>query len=157
MVFSLDFILGLGVVCLTLVSETQVTGTFDFRTDVSRRVLLREGFAWESRRYTWFHLAILRFHDPKLQGGVLALTQKSLLTGLPLTMDSNRQTVSDGCAPTPIQYRALTSSSLMSLCNRPDSSYGSALGIGSYVPITSRGRLFRAVLEIKRVDQLLVV
>ncbi|RYP02025.1 hypothetical protein DL764_005993 [Monosporascus ibericus] len=55
-------------------------------------------------------------------------------------MDNSLQTVSVGCAPTPIQYFALIVSSLMSLCKRPESSYGSGFGIGSYVPMTSSER-----------------
>lgn len=47
------------------------------------------------------------------------------------TMERNLHTVSVGCAPTPTQYFALSTSSLMSLCNLPDSSYESFFGIGS--------------------------
>lgn len=66
------------------------------------------------------------------------------------TIERNRQTVSVGCAPTPIQYFARSISSRMSLCCLPDVSYESFLGTGSYVPITSRGLLFRAVLWSKK-------
>lgn len=68
------------------------------------------------------------------------------------TIERNRQTVSVGCAPTPIQYFARSMSSRMSLCCLPDVSYESFLGTGSYVPITSRGLLFRAVLWPKKED-----
>lgn len=46
-------------------------------------------------------------------------------------MDNNLHAVSVGCAPTPIQYFALNTSSLISLCNFPESSYVSFFGIGS--------------------------
>lgn len=63
-------------------------------------------------------------------------------------MDKNLHTVSVGCAPTPIQYLARSISSLISLCSFPDVSYESFFGIGSYVPMTSRGLLFLAVLQV---------
>lgn len=69
------------------------------------------------------------------------------------TIDRNLHTVSVGCAPTPTQYFALSTSSLMSLCSLPDSSYESFLGIGSYVPMTSSGFEFRAVLERAKCSQ----
>lgn len=62
------------------------------------------------------------------------------------TIDSNRHTVSEGCAPTPIQYLARSESSVMSLCSLPEPSNWSGLGMGSYVPMTSRGLELRAVL-----------
>lgn len=47
-------------------------------------------------------------------------------------MLNNRLAVSLGCAPTPIQYCARATSSLMSLCGgAPESSYVSRLGMGS--------------------------
>jgi hypothetical protein len=62
-------------------------------------------------------------------------------------MDNILHAVSLGCAPTPIQYLALTTSSLMSLCSWPVLLYGSSFGTGSYVPMTSMGLLFLADLE----------
>jgi hypothetical protein len=50
------------------------------------------------------------------------------------TIESNLQAGSEGCAPTPSQYLALTESSFMSLKGLPSPSVG-AFGIGSYVPI----------------------
>lgn len=46
----------------------------------------------------------------------------SILSCVVRTMDRNLHTVSVGCAPTPTQYFALSTSSLMSLCSLPDSS-----------------------------------
>lgn len=54
-----------------------------------------------------------------------------ILSGIVRTMERNLHTVSVGCAPTPTQYFALSTSSLMSLCSFPDSSYESFFGIGS--------------------------
>lgn len=62
-------------------------------------------------------------------------------------MERNLQTGSEGWAPTPIQYFARSMSSSMFLCSFPDVSYDVFLGTGSYVPITSSGLLFRAVLQ----------
>lgn len=74
-------------------------------------------------------------------------SERPVLSGVARTMERNLHTVSVGCAPTPTQYFALSTSSLMSLCSLPDSSYESFLGMGSYVPMTSSGFEFRAVLE----------
>jgi hypothetical protein len=62
-----------------------------------------------------------------------------------LTIDNNLHAESLGCAPTPNQYFALVESSLISFHMGPSPSID-GLGIGSYVPRTSRGLLFRAVL-----------
>jgi hypothetical protein len=77
---------------------------------------------------------------------------KNFLGTMP-TMDRSRQTVSVGCAPTPIQYCARSRSSRISLCRAPESSYGSGFGTGSYVPMTSSGLEFRAVLVGKVSDE----
>lgn len=61
------------------------------------------------------------------------------------TMLSNLHAGSLGCAPTPNQYFALTLSRRISLNGLPSPSSGT-LGIGSYVPRTSIGLLFLAVL-----------
>lgn len=62
-------------------------------------------------------------------------------------MLNSLQAVSLGCAPTPIQYRARLTSSLISFHGRPCVSPGrGGFGIGSYVPRTSRGSELRAVL-----------
>lgn len=54
--------------------------------------------------------------------------------------------VSLGCAPTPTQYLALLTSSLMSFHGRPYVSPGrGGCGMGLYVPRTSSGRELRAV------------
>ena len=50
------------------------------------------------------------------------------------TIDNNLQAGSEGCAPTPSQYLALTVSILMSLNGLP-SPFGGGLGMGSYVPL----------------------
>lgn len=71
----------------------------------------------------------------------------AFVSGVARTMDRNLHTVSVGCAPTPTQYFALSTSSLISLCSLPDSSYESFFGMGSYVPMTSSGFEFRAVLD----------
>jgi len=63
------------------------------------------------------------------------------------TIERNLQIGSVGCAPTPIQYFARSMSSWIFLCTFPLVSYDVFLGKGSYVPITSRGLLFRAVLR----------
>lgn len=83
--------------------------------------------------------------EPSVNG--LEYDEVSILSGIAHTMERNLHTVSVGCAPTPTQYFALSTSSLMSLCSFPDSSYESFLGMGSYVPMTSSGFEFRAVLE----------
>ena len=62
-----------------------------------------------------------------------------------LTIANSLLAGSEGCAPTPSQYFALAVSSLMSLKGLPRPS-GCGLGMGSYVPRTSMGLLFRAVL-----------
>lgn len=54
-----------------------------------------------------------------------------------LTIESNLHAGSEGCAPTPSQYLALTESSLMSLNGLPSPSWG-AFGMGSYVPNTAK-------------------
>lgn len=54
-----------------------------------------------------------------------------IMSSIKRTMERNLHTVSVGCAPTPTQYFALSTSSLMSLCSFPDSSYESFFGIGS--------------------------
>jgi len=50
-----------------------------------------------------------------------------------ITIESNLQAGSDGCAPTPSQYFARTESSFISLNPLPSPSAG-VFGIGSYVP-----------------------
>ena len=66
---------------------------------------------------------------------------------IPLTIANNLQTVSLGCAPTPSQYFALLTSSLMSFCClSPGAAPTGVCGIGLYVPRTSRGLESRAVL-----------
>lgn len=73
--------------------------------------------------------------------------QVDVCSGVMRTIERNLHTVSVGCAPTPIQYFARSMSRRMSLCSFPEVSYVSFFGMGSYVPMTSRGLLFRAVLQ----------
>jgi hypothetical protein len=91
-------------------------------------------------RYTKFRFkqAYLQWDNTSATSSVVAQTLRALGTGVPafdgaLTMDSNLQAGSDGCAPTPSQYFARTESSLISLKCLPSPSAG-GFGIGSYVP-----------------------
>ena len=66
-----------------------------------------------------------------------------------LTIANNLQTVSLGCAPTPSQYFALLTSSLISFCClSPGAAPTGVCGMGLYVPRTSRGLESRAVLWV---------
>lgn len=62
-------------------------------------------------------------------------------------MLNNFHMLSLGCAPTPIQYFALDISSFTSLNARFSGSDG-CVATGLYVPRTSRGLEFRAVLDL---------
>lgn len=113
----------------------------------SRRVRLhRRGWILGLRPILWLQYAQL--HTVSVSKPHLSFHLRKRSPGEEIrTIDKNLHTVSVGCAPTPIQYLARSMSSLMSLCSFPDVSYESFLGIGSYVPMTSRGLLFRAVLQ----------
>lgn len=90
------------------------------------------------RPHTWIYRLVLLLAKPIL-GLKKSDLYKNISTELtfPLrsvfTIESNLQAGSEGCAPTPSQYFALTKSNLISLNGLPSPSVG-GIGIGSYVP-----------------------